>query len=74
MAAKFCTPAYFREYLSRRWAEGCTHAGRLFEEIKRLGYSGSYSHLARLLSPWRHAAGWPGTHDTDPAPNRHDAG
>src|SRR5271165_99943 len=21
------------------------------------GYSGSYSHLARLLSPWRHAAG-----------------
>ena len=38
MAAKFCTPAYFREYLSRRWAEGCTHAGRLFEEIKRLGY------------------------------------
>jgi transposase len=57
MAAKFCTPAYFREYLSRRWAEGCTHAGRLFEEIQRLGYSGSYSHLARLLSPWRHAAG-----------------
>ena len=57
MAAKFFTPAYFREYLSRRWAEGCTHAGRLFEEIKRLGYSGSYSHLARLLSPWRHAAG-----------------
>lgn len=57
MAPRLRTPAYFREHLSRRWAEGCTHGRRLFAEIKALGYVGSYSHLARLLSPWRREGG-----------------
>jgi transposase len=53
MAPKACSPALFRDYLSRRWAEGCTHGRRLFTEIQRLGYSGCYTYLARFLSPWR---------------------
>jgi transposase len=43
----------FREYLRKRWEEGC-HPGReLFAEIRQLGYVGCYSRLAQLLSPWR---------------------
>jgi hypothetical protein len=57
MGPQLRTPAYFREHLARRWAEGCTHGGRLFQEIRSLGYVGSYSHLARLLSPWRREGG-----------------
>jgi transposase len=40
MAPKASSPALFRDYLSRRWAEGCTQGRRLFTEIQRLGYSG----------------------------------
>ena len=47
------SPAHFREYLRRRWKEGCHLATRLFTEIKERGYTGCYTHLARLLAPWR---------------------
>jgi hypothetical protein len=50
------TPAYHEAFLLRRWAEGITNGRRLFGEILQRGYSGSYSHLARLLAPWREVA------------------
>jgi hypothetical protein len=53
MAPKTCTPAYFGALLARRWAEGTTKVRHLFSEIRQLGYTGSYSHLARFLAPWR---------------------
>ncbi|MFC7739323.1 hypothetical protein ACFQX4_27005 [Roseomonas sp. GCM10028921] len=46
-------PSLFLDHLTRRWAEGCTVATRLFTEIKRLGYTGCYTHLARFIASWR---------------------
>lgn len=42
-----CTPAFFHEHLSRRWASGCTDGRKLFGEIKELGYKGCYSYLVQ---------------------------
>jgi Transposase/Helix-turn-helix domain len=53
MASKPCTPAHFGTLLARRWAEGITKVRHLFAEIRHRGYTGSYSHLARFLAPWR---------------------
>ena len=50
------TPAYHEAFLLRRWAEGMTNGRRLFAEILQRGYTGSYSHLATLLAPWREVA------------------
>ena len=47
------TPAYFGVLLERRWAEGITKVRNLFAEIRHRGYTGSFSHLARFLAPWR---------------------
>lgn len=47
------SPSLFLDHLARRWAEGCTVATRLFTEIKRLGYTGCYTHLARFVASWR---------------------
>jgi transposase len=49
------SPRYFKDYLSRRWDAGCTNGGQLLHEIKRLGYTGCYSHLQRFLAGWRRA-------------------
>jgi len=53
MAPKPTSPVAYQTYLASRWAEGCTHGRSLFAEIKRLGYTGCFSYLARFLSPWR---------------------
>jgi hypothetical protein len=53
MAPKPCTPAYHGAYLARRWAEGVTGVKVLLAEIHKRGYTGSHSHLARFLAPWR---------------------
>src|SRR5271167_4326918 len=53
MASNPCTPAYFGVLLERRWAEGITKVRHLFAEIRHRGYTGSFSHLARFLAPWR---------------------
>jgi transposase/transposase-like protein len=50
------SPAYFGILLERRWAEGITKVRHLFDEIHRRGYTGSFSHLARFLAPWRSGA------------------
>ena len=53
MEPKVCTPAYFGAFLARRWAEGSTKVRHLFSDIRHRGYTGSFSHLARFLAPWR---------------------
>jgi hypothetical protein len=55
MAPKPSTPAYYGAYLARRWAEGVTAVKALLVEINQRGYTGSHSHLARFLAPWRKA-------------------
>jgi transposase len=52
---KACTPAHFEALLSRRFTEGTTSVRLLFGEIKQQGYTGSYSHLARFIAPWKDA-------------------
>jgi hypothetical protein len=54
-APKPCSPNYFIDYLSHRWAEGCVRGRELLHEIKLRGYTGSFSHLGRLLAKWRRA-------------------
>jgi hypothetical protein len=50
MAPKPNTPSGFHDHLVRRWAEGCTSGRALLLEIRDLGYTGSLSHLGRLLT------------------------
>ena len=55
MAPKSTTPSGFSAYLARRWNEGCTMGKQLLSEIRPLGYTGSLTHLQRLLNSWRRA-------------------
>ncbi len=55
MAPKTTTPAAFRSYLAQRWSAGRTMGRELLVEIKSLGYTGSLTHLQRLLNRWRRA-------------------
>lgn len=55
MAPKPCTPASYGAYVEARWAEGVTAVKVLLAEISQRGYTGSHSHLARFLAPWRMA-------------------
>src|SRR3984885_3023534 len=71
MASTPSNPAYFSVLLERRWAEGITKVRHLLDEIRRRGYTGSFTHLARFLSPWR--SGEPsleGAEQEQPAPVR----
>ena len=49
------SPRCFKDYLSQRWDAGCTNGGHVLHEIRRLGYTGCYSHLQRFLAGWRRA-------------------
>ena len=49
------SPRYFEEYLARRWKDGHRHGRQLFYDVKKKGYTGSYSSLERLLGAWRRA-------------------
>ena len=53
MAPRPNTPSGFLDHLARRWSEGCTSGRALLLEIRDLGYTGSLSHLGRLLAGWR---------------------
>ena len=46
-------PESFRDYLRQRWEAGCRRGRTLLAEIRKLGYVGCYSGLAKFLSPWR---------------------
>ena len=48
-------PESFRDYLHQRWEAGCRHGRTLFAEIRKLGYVGCYSGLAKFISTWREA-------------------
>lgn len=43
----------FREYLTRRWGEGCHNATKLWREIQAQGYAGGRSTLARFVCTLR---------------------
>ncbi|MGW1817425.1 hypothetical protein ACWCQM_28140 [Streptomyces sp. NPDC002125] len=43
----------FKPYLHERWAEGCTNAWTLWEEIKTHGYTGGYGAVRAHLQPFR---------------------
>jgi transposase len=47
------SPAFFREFLARRWASGCHRLKTLMAELRPLGYTGCFSGLAKFVSPWR---------------------
>jgi transposase len=53
MPLKPSSPSYFQEFLSRQWEAGNRLGRHLFHDIKHRGYTGSYSHLERLLAKWR---------------------
>ena len=55
MGPKSTTPRKYESYLAQRWAEGFRTARHLLAEIQKLGYTGSLTHLERLLSEWRRA-------------------
>jgi transposase len=43
----------YKEYLIKRWNEGCRNAQLLDREIKAQGYSGSNTAVGRFIAPWR---------------------
>ena len=43
----------FKPYLHERWAEGCTNAWSLWEEIKNHGYTGGYGAVRAYLQLFR---------------------
>jgi transposase len=53
MAPKEDSPAYFQDYLARRWRVGCHHLRTLMAELRQQGYTGCFSGLARFVSRWR---------------------
>ena len=61
MNPKSTTPMRYSGYLARRWVEGIRSARHLLAEIRKLGYTGSLTHLDRLLSQWRRTGPRPTT-------------
>jgi transposase len=43
----------FRDYLERRWAEGCHNASQLCRELRQRGYRGQRSRVKEYVQPWR---------------------
>jgi transposase len=43
----------YKEYLIKRWNEGCRNAQLLYREIKTQGYTGSNTAVGRFIAPWR---------------------
>jgi transposase len=46
----------YREYLEKRWAEGCHNASLLCRELQQKGYDGQRSRVKEFLQPWRSQA------------------
>jgi transposase len=43
----------YKDYLIRRWNEGCRSAQQMYREIKVAGYTGGSSAVGRFIAPWR---------------------
>ena len=43
----------YKDYLIRRWNDGCRNAQLLYREIKEQGYAGSDTAVGRFIAPWR---------------------
>ncbi len=43
----------FREYLEKRWEEGCHNASQLCRELRERGYDGQRSRVKKYLQAWR---------------------
>lgn len=46
-------PARFQDFLASLWNKGCTNGRKLLIEVRKQGYTGSFSHLERLFRKWR---------------------
>jgi hypothetical protein len=57
MEPKMDSPAFFRDYLVRRWSAGCHHVKTLMAELRKRGYTGWFL----FVSGWR-------THEQGAAP------
>jgi transposase len=67
----------YKQYLLRRWDEGCHTASRLWREIRGMGYRSSYANVVRFLAPLRLPVGQRpsiyrerGTSDPAPTPRQ----
>ena len=67
----------YKEYLLRRWDEGCHTATRLWRELRDRGYRSSYTNVVRFLAPLRLPVGQRpsvyrerGTSDPAPTPRQ----
>ena len=47
----------YKEYILKRWNDGCYDTKELFEKIQKRGYSGSYDTVARYTRRLRQAQG-----------------
>ena len=43
----------FREYLRQRWDAGYRNGRLLLDEMRALGYKGTYKAVGKIVSPWR---------------------
>ena len=58
----------YKEYLLRRWDEGCHNAHRLWREIQAQGFAHSYTNVSRFLASYRLPVGQrPSIHRPCPA-------
>jgi transposase len=48
----------YKAYILKRWNAGCREALRLFRNLRRHGYTGSYPTVARYVQRLRQAQGW----------------
>lgn len=56
----------FKPFLHGRWAEGCTNAWTLWEEIKTHGYTGGYGAVRAYLHPFRTSPSAPAARPPSP--------
>ena len=68
MNPKSTTPRKYETHLAQRWAEGFRTGVSFicYPEVKKLGYTGSLTHLERLLSEWRRSGRGPCLASLDP--------
>ncbi|QDU89610.1 Transposase [Pirellulimonas nuda] len=45
----------FLEHMKQRWEQGCYNGRMLYNEIRSLGYPGSYDAVCDRIAPWRNA-------------------